>query len=532
MALLLAVEGGALTLRYDSPQVVPGSGWWFESFELLHKLVFPGAIGFVLMLALVLLRPSGVGAHGTRPKVRRTRWVTGLMIHLVTLAIFVGLTNQVYGGDPLALRWPRIWISSWYAAGLAVLLTWLNALDADVWRTLSGRRAAGILSLGGGVTLGGYLLSQFSGQFWTPLAWVTMAAVRMTLEAVGSDVVCDLSRNLIGVRRFSVQIAPSCSGYEGIGLVWAFLAVYVVWSRRSLRWPHAWLLIALGTAAIWLFNVARIAGLILIGASGYPEVAVGGFHSQAGSLGFLVTSLSLVAVSRWSPFFAAHPDEVAAGPASAADPAGLVNPTAAYLIPFLALVATTMLTGAVSAGFDSLYPLRIIAGGLALWFVHRSYAGRLMDWSGWAVLAGFGVFGLWILLEPANPAGARAVESGFARLPRAWAVVWLGFRVVGSVVVVPLVEEWAFRGYLTRRLIASDFESVPLGRFTWFSFLVSSLAFGLLHGRWVAGTVAGLIYAGVYYRRGRVGDAALAHALTNACIAATVLATHDWTYWS
>ena len=98
--------------------------------------------------------------------------------------------------------------------------------------------------------------------------------------------------------------------------------------------------------------------------------------------------------------------------------------------------------------------------------------------------------------------------------------------------VVPIAEEWAFRGYLTRRLIAADFESVPPGRFTWVSFLLSSAAFGLLHGRWLAGMLAGLIYAGLTYRRGRVGDAALAHAVTNGLIAATVLATGDWTMWS
>ena len=69
------------------------------------------------------------------------------------------------------------------------------------------------------------------------------------------------------------------------------------------------------------------------------------------------------------------------------------------------------------------------------------------------------------------------------------------FRIVGSVVAVPLAEELAFRGYLTRRLIAADFQDVPLGRLTWLSFLVSSALFGALHGRWLAGILAGMIYA-------------------------------------
>ena len=76
------------------------------------------------------------------------------------------------------------------------------------------------------------------------------------------------------------------------------------------------------------------------------------------------------------------------------------------------------------------------------------------------------------------------------------------------------------------------FEEVPVGRFTWFSFLASSAAFGLLHGRWVAGTLAGLVYAVALFRRRQLADAYLAHATTNALIAADVLWTGAWSLWS
>jgi CAAX prenyl protease-like protein len=111
-------------------------------------------------------------------------------------------------------------------------------------------------------------------------------------------------------------------------------------------------------------------------------------------------------------------------------------------------------------------------------------------------------------------------------------VVWLTFRVLGSVIVVPLAEELAFRGYLLRKLIARDFENVPLDQFTWVSFIGSSVLFGLLHGRWVAGTLAGMAYAWAVYRRGQLGDAVLAHMTTNALIAACVLLQGRWALWS
>ena len=109
--------------------------------------------------------------------------------------------------------------------------------------------------------------------------------------------------------------------------------------------------------------------------------------------------------------------------------------------------------------------------------------------------------------------------------------LWLVARVVGAVVTVPIAEELAFRGYLHRRLIDADFERVSLSTFTWLAFVVSSLLFGVMHGRWLAGTLAGMAYALLLYRRGELGDAISAHAITNAMIAAYVLATGHWLLW-
>ena len=77
-------------------------------------------------------------------------------------------------------------------------------------------------------------------------------------------------------------------------------------------------------------------------------------------------------------------------------------------------------------------------------------------------------------------------------------------------------------------LTRSDLATV---RFTWLSFVVSSLLVGALHGRWLAGTVAGMFYAWAMYRRGRVEDAILAHTITNALIAVDVLILGQWELW-
>jgi CAAX prenyl protease-like protein len=85
---------------------------------------------------------------------------------------------------------------------------------------------------------------------------------------------------------------------------------------------------------------------------------------------------------------------------------------------------------------------------------------------------------------------------------------------------------------LIRRLISSNFDSIAPGAFMWLPALISSVAFGLMHGdRWIAGTAAGLLYAAALLWRGRIGDAVLAHATTNALLAAWVLFGGHWQFW-
>jgi CAAX prenyl protease-like protein len=137
-----------------------------------------------------------------------------------------------------------------------------------------------------------------------------------------------------------------------------------------------------------------------------------------------------------------------------------------------------------------------------------------------------------MLLEPKVDSSKTGSSRSVAALTSGSAAVWLIFRVFGSVITVPLAEELAFRGYLIRKLISKDFENVPLGQFTWLSFLLTSLLFGLLHERWFAGTLAGMGYALALYRRGQLGDAVIAHMTTNALIAIFVLAQARWSLWS
>jgi CAAX prenyl protease-like protein len=208
-------------------------------------------------------------------------------------------------------------------------------------------------------------------------------------------------------------------------------------------------------------------------------------------------------------------------------------------LPFLTMVAVMMITTAFSAiGFDWLYPVKVAATLAVLGYFASTYKSRgdlAWSWSWWPVAIGVVVFVLWRALEPLAGVDASASEEqrrALSSVSPLVAGIWLAFRAIGSIVAVPLAEELAFRGYLTRQMINEDFESVPIGKLTWFSFVGGSLIFGLLHGRWFAGTIAGMLFAGAAWRRGRMMDAVVAHATANALVTAYALSTGDLAAWS
>ena len=301
------------------------------------------------------------------------------------------------------------------------------------------------------------------------------------------------------------------------------LGAYLFVFRESLRFPNALLLLPIGMALIWIANGLRIAALIGVGSWISPEIAEGGFHSAAGWLLFCIITLGLVTVSRQSGWFSREP----------VDKKGrLRTPEGAYLLPLLFLIAAALVTGLFATDFDTLYPLRVATPLIPLWLFRSYYNDIRWSWSWTPILLGVLVFVLWVALEPpADPETANVIPDALAEMSRAGAVFWLIARVLGSVVIVPVAEELAFRGYLLRRLIDSDFTAVSPKQITAASFLISSVAFGVLHGRWLAGVLAGMIYALAQYRRGQISDAIVAHSVTNGLLAADVLIFGHWAYW-
>jgi exosortase/archaeosortase family protein len=94
---------------------------------------------------------------------------------------------------------------------------------------------------------------------------------------------------------------PRLRRVEGIGLISVFVGSYLWLFRGSLRFPQAFILLPCGILVIWLVNAVRITLLVLFGAYVSPQIALAGFHSATGWIGFLAVALGIVAVTRADP---------------------------------------------------------------------------------------------------------------------------------------------------------------------------------------------------------------------------------------
>jgi uncharacterized protein len=158
-----------------------------------------------------------------------------------------------------------------------------------------------------------------------------------------------------------------------------------------------------------------------------------------------------------------------------------------------------------------------------------------------STLMGMAVFAIWILPELLFPgyrqhwlfrnfllgAGSAAIQGVAHQDP-----VFLVFRIAGSALLVPIVEELFWRAWLMRRLISTRFDRVPPGTYSAESFWLTAVLFASEHGPyWEVGLVAGIAYNWWMLRTRSVADCILAHAVTNGCLAAYVLLRGQWQYW-
>ena len=216
----------------------------------------------------------------------------------------------------------------------------------------------------------------------------------------------------------------------------------------------------------------------------------------------------------------------------------LEKPWLPYVLPFALFL---LLTGPVRF-FPALSPFLYIAKtiivGALLWFWRHEYAADIfpgLSFREWltALFCGLLVLVIWIV--PEGYLTQFCQHCGFDPHAFGWSGAatkgLIAVRLIGAVVVVPVMEELFWRSFLMRYLINHDFRSVPVGAFTWLSFMGVAILFGLEHHRVIVGIIAGLLYNLLLIRQKKLKGAILAHSVTNLGLGIYVLLTGNWMFW-
>jgi exosortase E/protease (VPEID-CTERM system) len=520
--LLLVVEAGLHTLFLQS---IADTGtnplrrqWQFAQHSLFRLMIAYLAFAGVLLV----LRPRDSGDRGPVDRDGGPIRSYFFALHVVSVAATATLSYCLHT-DNLQLPYVVQALAWILCAGASVLLLFATAAPLRNWfQAVRAQRAIFVYAAAPALATVGVI--QLSQSLWRPAAQLTFAMVVQLLRPFVGVPYTDLDRMNLGTSRFVVNIADACSGLEGVGLMAIFCVSWLWYFRKEYYFPRALIIVPAAMVLMFLLNSVRIAALVLIGDAGHPEVAIVGFHSQAGWIAFNLVAFS-VAVS------AKHACWLNRNAHVQGSKTGTTNPVAVYLMPLLAILAAGMVAHAMSAGFDFLYPLRLVAAVTMLWLYRDAY--REIDWGfSWrGAAAGTAVFCIWIAFDRWSGPTAE-MPSALAASPAAVRLAWETCRLLAAVTTVPIAEELAYRGYLMRVVSSPEFDGVNLRDVRWLGLGLSALVFGVMHGdRWAPATIAGAIYGLVAIRSNRLGEAVAAHAVTNLLIAVSVLALGWWQLW-
>jgi CAAX prenyl protease-like protein len=183
------------------------------------------------------------------------------------------------------------------------------------------------------------------------------------------------------------------------------------------------------------------------------------------------------------------------------------------------------------------YPLQTLVCAAMLFYFRREYPleNRRPGAIGYGALIGLVALVVWLAPQLFFHAAPRL--DGFdptLMTPGSPEYYWtVGLRFARLVVIVPIMEEVFWRGFLLRYLVREDFVTVPLGTFTWLSFGATAIGFMLEHSfpDYPAALVTGVLYNLVAVQTRSLPACIVAHAATNLLLGIYIMRTHQWGFW-
>ncbi len=222
----------------------------------------------------------------------------------------------------------------------------------------------------------------------------------------------------------------------------------------------------------------------------------------------------------------------------------------AYVGPMFAFLAFIQISSWWPGTYALMYAFKTFVVGAMLIYFRRHYTKIRWThlWLGFMV----GVAGIfqWVIMQKFLEAQAKDLvvfghhfsffqpsadvfdpTKEFPSPAMLWSFILV--RVIGAVIVVPFMEEFFWRDYLWRTVLApNDFKLAAVGEWGWTPFIVVCAAFATVHGNWWLTAIGWAAMVGwllVYTKS--LGACIVAHATTNLLLALYVLRFHEWSFW-
>jgi CAAX prenyl protease-like protein len=222
-----------------------------------------------------------------------------------------------------------------------------------------------------------------------------------------------------------------------------------------------------------------------------------------------------------------------------------VRDDTAYILPMVAFLLFTWLgtnetvADAVPQAYAVSYVVKTVVVVGMLWAFRRSYTRVRWNHAWLGVIVGVVGAVQWVGMQlwlqryeffrpPDDPFDPiQAFDEPFV------AFAFIAVRLIGAVLLVPVMEELFWRDFLWRQILApNDFKLAAVGEWGWAPFLGVSAAFALVHGNWwLTSVVWALMIGALLVYTKSLGACIVAHAVTNLLLGVYVLRTGDWAFW-
>ncbi len=115
--------------------------------------------------------------------------------------------------------------------------------------------------------------------------------------------------------------------------------------------------------------------------------------------------------------------------------------------------------------------------------------------------------------------------------PRVTGMLMFMFHMFGTSVVIAVIEEFFFRGFLYRWMLGSPFFKIDAGRLHWPMLLLISAFFGVEHFEWMAGIICGIAFGLLYIKTRDIWASIIAHGTTNFILGLYVIKFNAYQFW-